>query len=290
MDLLICIDDTDNADSRGTGALADELRDLVTERFSGNCGYVTRHQLLIHSDIPYTSHNSSMCFPCNVDTVELGELAEACYGYLADESAPESDPGIAVADVQKSDKALLESFGMDAKRRVITKEEAHDTAKRAGVWLREAGGTGQGIIGALAGAGLRLWGNDGDLRGKLATLEKGAVYSVREIKDSNYIQEVRDEKGSILPDDENVFIKWKAKPSLRDGRFTLYVKRQGDGWSTMEKDEMRRFLGEHIYSKGCGRYVPDVEEEQVDDTLSCYNCRYRRWTGNGFMCQRERER
>ena len=59
MRLLICIDDTDNLDSKGTGAIAEELRDLIAERGWGTCGDITQHQLLLHEDIPYTSHNSS---------------------------------------------------------------------------------------------------------------------------------------------------------------------------------------------------------------------------------------
>jgi hypothetical protein len=35
----------------------------------------------------------------------------------------------------------------------------------------------------------------------------------------------------------------------------------------------------------CFFFRPDVEEEQVaDETVSCYNCRYRRWTAASFAC------
>lgn len=36
----------------------------------------------------------------------------------------------------------------------------------------------------------------------------------------------------------------------------------------------------------CAGFKPDVEEEQVsDDPISCYNCRYRRWTNKSFVCK-----
>ena len=36
---------------------------------------------------------------------------------------------------------------------------------------------------------------------------------------------------------------------------------------------------------GCTRFRPDDEDEQVaDEHLSCYNCRYRRWTTASFVC------
>jgi hypothetical protein len=35
----------------------------------------------------------------------------------------------------------------------------------------------------------------------------------------------------------------------------------------------------------CATFSPDDEDEQVaDDLLSCYNCRYRRWTAVSFSC------
>jgi hypothetical protein len=35
----------------------------------------------------------------------------------------------------------------------------------------------------------------------------------------------------------------------------------------------------------CPAFVPDDEDEQIaDDPVSCYNCRYRRWTFNSIVC------
>ena len=36
----------------------------------------------------------------------------------------------------------------------------------------------------------------------------------------------------------------------------------------------------------CGTYRRDDEDETVDETVSCYNCRYRRWTAQSFTCMR----
>lgn len=42
-------------------------------------------------------------------------------------------------------------------------------------------------------------------------------------------------------------------------------------------------------ARDCQSFLPDVEEEQVDDTArSCYNCRYRRWTAESFTCGAQR--
>ena len=38
-------------------------------------------------------------------------------------------------------------------------------------------------------------------------------------------------------------------------------------------------------AEGCPVFVPDVEEEQIaDEPVSCYNCRYRRWTADAVTC------
>jgi hypothetical protein len=36
----------------------------------------------------------------------------------------------------------------------------------------------------------------------------------------------------------------------------------------------------------CTGFKTDVEEELVsDEPISCYNCRYRRWTNTSFICK-----
>ncbi len=37
----------------------------------------------------------------------------------------------------------------------------------------------------------------------------------------------------------------------------------------------------------CSGFRADVEEETVaDEPVSCYNCRFRRWTADSFTCQK----
>lgn len=52
--------------------------------------------------------------------------------------------------------ADLVDFGRRAKNEVLTKDLAYDLAVKLGVPLSEHGGTGDGVIGAVAGSGLRL--------------------------------------------------------------------------------------------------------------------------------------
>ncbi len=66
MRLLIGIDDTDNKESRGTGYNSRQLASAIEANGLGRVHGITRHQLFIHPDIPYTSQNSSACL--DVDT------------------------------------------------------------------------------------------------------------------------------------------------------------------------------------------------------------------------------
>jgi len=61
MKIFIAIDDTDNLESRGTGFRARELAGLLQKEKCGQIIGVTRHQLFVNENIPYTSHNSSAC-------------------------------------------------------------------------------------------------------------------------------------------------------------------------------------------------------------------------------------
>ena len=72
MRYLMGIDDTDNLESRGTGHRARMLGTGLQEAGLATLHSITRHQLLVHPAIRYTSHNSSACL-----LVEAGDGAPA---------------------------------------------------------------------------------------------------------------------------------------------------------------------------------------------------------------------
>ncbi|MCM0080445.1 hypothetical protein L4X63_02470 [Geomonas sp. Red32] len=166
MRILVSIGDTDNLDSRGTGELATLIAAELESRGWGRAGFVTRHQLLVHPDIPYTSHNSAMCFEAEIAENALDAVIAYASDFLARESAEGSDPGLCVAAIEAvASPEQLIVFGERAKDSVLDKDTAYTLAEMLGVHLSEHGGSGQGVIGALAGAGLRLGGNDEGSRG-----------------------------------------------------------------------------------------------------------------------------
>jgi len=158
MTLYVSLDDTDTRESRGTGRLARAIaRDLAGSGF--RVSGVSRHQLLVHPDIPFTSHNS-----CAVIHVENGEdplhLFERVRKMMRDDFVEGSAPGLAVASSGVILPEIME-FGLRAKRDVLSQEMARSLGRCTDVVLEGLGGTNGGIIGALAGLGLAATGNDG---------------------------------------------------------------------------------------------------------------------------------
>jgi len=62
-------------------------------------------------------------------------------------------------------------------------------------------------------------------------------------------------------------------------------------WQINEKNE-KEFLGGKTawdmaaeIAEACAAFSLDVEEELIaEEEVSCYNCRYRRWTAETFVC------
>ena len=78
MTTLITLDDTDHKGTPGTGHLAEALRKELESLYGATTSRITRHQLFVHADIPYTSHNSAMCFAADIDGGDQGEGFGGC--------------------------------------------------------------------------------------------------------------------------------------------------------------------------------------------------------------------
>lgn len=226
--LLIGIDDTDNLDSRGTGFRARELGAQLTELGLATLKSVTRHQLFVSPDIPYTSHNSAACLEFVADTGRIDDIRAYCRDYLERESAPGSDAGLCIASPEQVNGRVT-AYAESAKQTVLTMDHCYDTARAEGIYVEGLTGTRQGVIGSLAAVGLHHGGNDGRflwLRG-LRELEPG-VYSIEQLRRLVDIDDYRSLHGDLLADeDTRIRITEWAKPILRQGRSVLLVESEG---------------------------------------------------------------
>jgi len=248
MKVFICIDDTDNLESIGTGHLAARLIEDIESNAWGKCLFITRHQLFVHPDVPYTSHNSAMCFEADVKESRLDDLIHHAARFLQQHSAIGSDPGLCVAAARYlSDPLPVISFGQKAKRQVLDKNEAYNLAGELGIHLSEHGGTGGGVIGALAGVGLRMGGNDGRVRGKLQVAATDNSASAADIRRQTGITEVRTMKGDLLEDRERIILGEWIKAVYQDGNRVLLVKpldtltKKTASWRICTKEELRSY-------------------------------------------------
>lgn len=247
MNILLCIDDTDSIDSRGTGELAENIANAIEGSGWGKTSSVTRHQLLLHKDIPYTSHNSSMCFEAEIEEKYLNNIVDYASDYLKNESEPESDPGLCVVVIDRlKDNNKLIEFGYKAKRAVLTKGNAYDLAKELDIHLSEHGGSGQGVIGALAGTGLRLSGNDGWFKGSHKVFPSNCIIKVLELCSHNNIDKVRSIDGKYLDDYEEIILGKLVKTMLIEGKAVILVdeadiKCEAAKWKTCSKKQLMKY-------------------------------------------------
>lgn len=241
---LICIDDTDDIGTKGTGEIAEEIAHLLESISGGKASFVTRHQLFVHPDIPYTSHNSAMCFALRSPLTQA-EIHQYAVAHLIAESAPKADPGIAILDVDSQyDAVALMEFGRRAKTEVLTKLAAYDLAEQLNIQLTEHGGTGQGVIGALAGLGLRLMGSDGRVKGqiKLGQFEDVALeLSVAEILEQTGLDAVMSTERYPLAANDRVQLKGKVKAVYLGHQFVLLVDREAEIWRNAGKQALQAY-------------------------------------------------
>jgi hypothetical protein len=243
MKIIIAIDDTDNYTSIGTGELLERMVGELSERGWLVAGGVTRHQLPILENIRYTSHNSSMAVSGTSDFSHLREMTDFCKDYIKANAAEGSDPGLCMVVLDSlDDKERLLNYGQRALTQYIEKKEAYDLAERLnGVHLSEHGGEGIGVIGALAGASLRLGGNNGRFKGNFTFPDKPET-TVQELLTHPLIEEVRHMVGEQLALTDRILLGEKMKTAYLDGKSILMVDgNRSEGYRTLSRQEMKVF-------------------------------------------------
>jgi hypothetical protein len=243
MRLLIGIDDTDNKETRGTGFRARQLAGLITENKIGHVNGITRHQLYVHPDIPYTSHNSSACI--DVVSTKEEELRVLSAHFLQNEAAPGSDAGLCIAAWDHI-PGEIEEWGKRAKYEILSLNEALEISARTGVYLEGFTGTFIGQIGALAAVGLRRHGNDGRFIWLGRSLElrdfETGIYSAEELKLKTGIDLIQDTEGFDVPDKDRINCEGWTRPVLLENFSVLLVEKTNfveHEWKTLTKDYIR---------------------------------------------------
>lgn len=287
MRYLIAVDDTDDLTKEtSTGQIAG----LIAKHLKNNHHLkvsqgITRHQLLLQEGIPYTSHNSAMCIDVRGD-IPMEVLIEESIHIVKENMAKTSCPGICIlcADRLSSPDELVH-FGIATQQELIYKSQAHDLIDRYDcLFGQELGGNGQGLIGAVAGVGLRLSGNDGTFRGKIKFEPDCSSMSVADLKKEYKIDDVclMNTKES-LKDTDSVSIKEFSKMFLRNYKKLAFVNKKPDGsYELCDREKALQM------KSVCRHFTLDNDSNEcLSEEERCENCLYRRLTDEGFICDRK---
>ncbi len=225
MKIFVAIDDSRQLDGAKAGETASILTKFIAEKGWGKCAIPSRHRLFSHPDTGCKKHNTARSFSADIADEYLDDFIDHACKLIIRNGSLDSNAGLAVAvpELMKNPEDLID-YAYRAKEEVISKTEALEFGKQPGIYLLELSGSGQGIIGALAGAGLRITGNDGQFRGKLH-IGTGEDYiaTVSEIVNKTYVEQVKNMDFENLGDEECVRMGEKVKVVLLDNKYTLMV-------------------------------------------------------------------
>ncbi len=226
--IFIGIDDTDNKESGGTGRVARSIAAVLRERFP--VLGVSRHQLLVDDRVPYTSNNSCNVIHLLTDDADRNVLMAWVSELLTERCLVGSDPGLCIAEAS----AAGHPFGEAVQTRLTTQAEALTVAREVKAILRPLGGTGDGIIGAMAGVILAAGGNDGRFVEVGRTRELNGVVSVEELLSSG-VKEVRTANGMLVTSGAVDTNGGRVRPLVRRRQPVLLVESAGvDVWRVVE--------------------------------------------------------
>ena len=228
--IYVGIDDTDTLQSRGTGRLARNVASELATKIK--VFGVTRHQLFVHPNIPFTSHNSCAVIHLEGPLEAIGQAFLITKKMMVEDFVEGSDPGLAIAADSHITPATV-AFGLDAKTTIVTQERAKEVAKNSCIQFEGLGGTNGGIIGAIAGVGLASLKNDGRFLLKGKNRELSGIRSVSEVVAAG-IDEVLTLKGDRV-DEGQIQIPKNATPSFVQGKAVLFVEKREDVFLALKR-------------------------------------------------------
>ena len=227
MRLLIGIDDTDNKESRGTGYNSRQLAAAIENAKLGRVHGITRHQLFVHPEIPYTSQNSSACLDVNMEN-KSNQFIQFCRDFMLKIAANGSDVGLCIAESDIVPEEIIQ-WGIGAKSIVLKMQSAMELSEKNAIYLEGLTGTRDGVIGALAAVGLRKGGNDGRFIWlhaikNLRDIEQG-VHPVELLVSQSGVDIVQSIENENIKLTDKIFLNGWARPILQQNKAVLLVEK-----------------------------------------------------------------
>lgn len=224
---FIGVDDTDKANTGGTGHNAIVLAQRLTAQGYGQITGITRHQLFVNDSISSASQNGAYCIALQSKNNNLiSELKVICGAFLLQGKGEGSNPGLCIACAGLMQSGV-EEFGMMAKSKFLSKNDAIMLSSKANINLTHHGGDGNGMIGALAAVGLRNSGKDGRFIWMRGMSEMRGVVAVSQIISLSGVRSVCNRDGEELNTSDKVDLGESFIPVMMNGLPTLLVEPVG---------------------------------------------------------------
>lgn len=153
--------------------------------------------------------------------------------------------------------------------------------------MEELGGDGKGVIGALAGIGLRMSRCDGAIRGRLGENLTDKLMKAGEFCHRYGADFIVDIDGLVLKDSDQVKLGDWARLMYYDGhKVSLAKKMEDDRYDLISHHQVREQFNDKKGTSVCSNYTSDNDDEECISlgSQACFNCLYRRWTEGGFTC------
>ncbi|QOP41765.1 hypothetical protein [Sulfurimonas marina] len=236
----IAIDDTDEiAYFTSTGEICEELRAHLDAK-NIKTTPVTRHQLLLDHRVPYTSHNSSMCFSAEFNPVELEEFKVYAIAHLTKQSAPSSAPALCICQYKDivSKEDLIE-YGVKTKNTLMTPHQAYITAQKHKIFLLSLKENDQGVVGALAGVALRISGNDGAMKGRIDIGQEFSTYD--DIEALEHFDEILLINGKKVNPSYPIYTKEFLKGVCIDHKCVLLLEEENNFYKPLSRKQILEY-------------------------------------------------
>lgn len=228
--IYVGIDDTDMPDTPGTNKLALHLAYLLDDDYETR--WIIRHQLLEDPRVPCTNRNG--CVSLELAPRTPAHTAAALISRLRDEILRwvpvGSDPGLCV--VEHAPERFTD-WGRRAQSELVDQQTALRLASDANVYLEPLGGTGDGVIGALAAVGLLATWNSGRVirshRVRPGALDLRGTFTAEEIFNFG-VDEILSLDDNAKITTGQVDLGKRLRPNMRERKMVLYVAPQEEGW------------------------------------------------------------
>jgi hypothetical protein len=222
--LFIGIDDTDCLNTKGTEHFTRCLGRQIEQNGLGQIAGISKHQLLKHDSIEYTTANQSVCIELkNADSVE--NLVAFMRSYVRENASRKSQAGFCISEAKGIPRKVVD-FGLSCKSKIASTETAYSVAAAANIHIEGIKENSAGIIGALAAVGLRATGEDGYViwvKGH-EIINMAGIFHAGEIYCHTRVDSIRTADGFRIP--VNATIEWQneAHPVILENYITLLVE------------------------------------------------------------------